>query len=83
MSMMSRQPGKPRNMPPATAAPLAEEIPDEKCDRCGAIARHLVPVVIAVAHGTGTRKLGELVFCQHHFEGCLPALIASGHVKAF
>jgi hypothetical protein len=76
VGITNRPAGVPRGVPPVTAAPLPEAIGDEPCDHCGAPARHRVGVVFTTVHGT--RRLGELLFCEHHFAGHLPALIAKG-----
>jgi hypothetical protein len=76
MGIMNRPAGMPRKPMPRTAAPLPEAIGDELCDHCGAAARHQVRVVYTTVHGT--RRLGELLFCEHHYCGHLPSLIAQG-----
>lgn len=66
MSIMSRQPGRPRKQPPVTATPLSEVISGEMCDRCGAEARHrvIVPYPTDIA---GLTLETELLFCSHHY----------------
>lgn len=74
--MMSRPAGDPAGRPSASSAPLSEAIPDELCDHCGGLARHRVSVAYTTVHGV--RRLGELMFCTHHYERHLPSLVAQG-----
>jgi hypothetical protein len=75
VSIMSRGAGQPRKPAPVTAAPLPEAIGDEPCDRCGALARHRVAVVFS---RDGMPRLGELLFCAHHYQRYDIALIVAG-----
>lgn len=71
MSLISRPAGVPR-----WPSPLPEAIEDEMCDHCGAAARRQVGVAYTTVHGT--RRLGELLFCEHHYARHLPSLITRG-----
>jgi hypothetical protein len=77
--IVGRKAGEPRRLPPVTAAPLPEAIPDEPCDRCGAPARHLVRVSYRQPpHGTWKR--GRLMFCEHHYREHETDLLVCGFV---
>ena len=78
MSIMSRAAGEPlfSRRPSAFAAPLAEAIGDEYCDRCGASARHCV--FVAYARPNRGRALGRLLFCTHHYRQHELALLLDG-----
>lgn len=76
---MSRAAGEPyfsRRSRSPQAGPLPEAIGEELCDYCGALARVRVPVAYTTVRGY--RRLGELLFCKHHFEEHRPALVTQG-----
>jgi hypothetical protein len=76
MSVMSRPPGEPRNIPAVTGSAPPEALPAEYCDRCGAPGRHRV--LIQFRRTDGKPRLGPLVFCSHHYEEHRAALLAAG-----
>lgn len=64
---------------PAVTVLLPEALPDEVCDRCGALACHTVFVWFTAGGG---RRAGQLSFCARHYKENKAAFLAAGTREA-